>query len=643
MAEDDNERKLDPKTKAMVKNALGVAVVVVSAVVTAFVVDMFVEKPKSVESEASRRKKQAFLDVAKSTRSEDEQSTLSEDWESVVSYSRQAAKDGKNIDQAIDKINNIHFSLTDEEKTDARDELDKLNSTRDREAKTLLDELAAKAEKLIKEKQFGEAADLYQNYSPPPDKEYLARATQEERVKLANEYYNKSSALKEKSAAVAQVEREKRQQLLDSLSEVIVRGRFNDALKLFMKKQETNKNPKLEELLTQLNDAEHNILESFKKDIDKIIVVEHHGKKQRVKIKRVSNMQIQAEDKVGKIKVGVKFEVDDLSLEERRRRLRTVDLAPRNIYLGVNALREGDNDAASKYFKDSGPFSECLLARCSAVRKKKIDGAAKSGMIHLLKTANVKEKTFDVKKIVAQLSSATFSSGQIKRLTGMIASYQMRFDGCEFYESHKGVITALNDAIERSKKNIQNAKPKVVVTMKPKKPTWSKKVRSKEDLFRALKSFNPDYDLKGEFKTTGDGDIVEVSLSGAKINDVTPLRGLDLTMVDVSGTSVANIAPLKRMPLKSVNLADTKVLDLQPLRWSKELTSLDIINTPVVDLTPLRNLELKKLAFDPKKIQGDKSFETLRNMKSLATIKTPKGEESAVKFWIRYDNGEYKK
>jgi len=126
-----------------------------------------------------------------------------------------------------------------------------------------------------------------------------------------------------------------------------------------------------------------------------------------------------------------------------------------------------------------------------------------------------------------------------------------------------------------------------------------------------------------------------LSLRGCKtIEDVTPLRGMQLSSLDAGETSVSDIAPLRGMPLTYLNIDETNVSDLAPLEGMK-LRYLHLRRTKVTDLSPLKGLPLLELTFTPAGIT--KGVEVVRRMRGIDRINFI----SAYDFWQRYDREEY--
>lgn len=71
-----------------------------------------------------------------------------------------------------------------------------------------------------------------------------------------------------------------------------------------------------------------------------------------------------------------------------------------------------------------------------------------------------------------------------------------------------------------------------------------------------------------------------------ELADLSPLRGMSLTVLACQGTRVSDLSPLTGMPLSDLRCFDTKVSNLLPLA-RLPLTNLDCGNTSVTDLLPL--------------------------------------------------------
>ncbi len=81
---------------------------------------------------------------------------------------------------------------------------------------------------------------------------------------------------------------------------------------------------------------------------------------------------------------------------------------------------------------------------------------------------------------------------------------------------------------------------------------------------------------------------------GGRLSDLSPLKGMKLTVLACYRTQVSDLSPLKDMKLTDLDIGGTPASDLSPLKGMK-LTSLNIGNTPVSDLSPLKDMKLTDL------------------------------------------------
>jgi len=117
---------------------------------------------------------------------------------------------------------------------------------------------------------------------------------------------------------------------------------------------------------------------------------------------------------------------------------------------------------------------------------------------------------------------------------------------------------------------------------------------------------------------------------GTPIYDLSPLSGIPLTTLDVGLTSVTDLSPLIGMPLEQLWIASTQVTDLLPLT-KMPLKQVSLVETYVSDLSPLKDLPLERLGLD---FTPHWNTEQIRSIKTLETIYTsqPNSDKPAVEF-----------
>ena len=125
----------------------------------------------------------------------------------------------------------------------------------------------------------------------------------------------------------------------------------------------------------------------------------------------------------------------------------------------------------------------------------------------------------------------------------------------------------------------------------------------------------------------------------SNLTDLSPLKGIALTLLKFNGTKVSDLSPLVGMPLENLNCSWTQVSDLAPLR-GLPLTILHCNRTLVSDLAPLLGMELIDFAFTPQNITN--GLDVLRQMKSVTVIRiTGTQQWPPNEFWKKYEAGGF--
>ena len=164
-------------------------------------------------------------------------------------------------------------------------------------------------------------------------------------------------------------------------------------------------------------------------------------------------------------------------------------------------------------------------------------------------------------------------------------------------------------------------------------------------------------------------NLSALNVSLTQVSDLTPLKGMKLEWLQCSGTNVSDLSALNGMPLKDLVLGATKVSDsslaqikdckelgllvlfdtqvtdagLTHLKSFKKLKALQLWGAKVSDLSPLKEMSLESIVLTPNDITTE-GLNVLRNMKSLQTIgPRPWNLWPAAEFWARYAKGEFKK
>jgi hypothetical protein len=228
------------------------------------------------------------------------------------------------------------------------------------------------------------------------------------------------------------------------------------------------------------------------------------------------------------------------------------------------------------------------------------------------------------------------------------AEFWKRYDAGEFNKATSAVVAS-------------DRKP--ITTFKdPAFQKWMKEVaalpaeKQVEAVAKKLQELNPGFDGKvtggwGQATPSIDNGVVtDFGFCTNNVTDVSPVRALErLGALKCDGTwnsgknKFSDLSPLKGMPLTLLRCFNTWVSDLTPLK-GMPLTELYCNDTRVSDLSPLEGMKLTTFVFTPRRIT--KGLELIRQMKSLKAIGFSwerKDQFPPDVFWKKYDAGEFGK
>src|SRR5262245_45444621 len=110
-------------------------------------------------------------------------------------------------------------------------------------------------------------------------------------------------------------------------------------------------------------------------------------------------------------------------------------------------------------------------------------------------------------------------------------------------------------------------------------------------LFESVRAALAKAGVTGQLTKDENGALI-LSLKGAAIRDLSPLKGLRLASLDLSYTPIADLSPLRGMPLTRLDLwGCSAVMNIEAVR-GMPLTNLVLNQTRVSDLSPLNGMKL---------------------------------------------------
>jgi hypothetical protein len=121
-----------------------------------------------------------------------------------------------------------------------------------------------------------------------------------------------------------------------------------------------------------------------------------------------------------------------------------------------------------------------------------------------------------------------------------------------------------------------------------------KRLRTPNEVHRALKSLNPAYTETGRFVVEEDR-IVEAYLDSCNLVNIAPLAAMrDLRTLDIGGNPLWDLSPIKNLNLTGLGIYSTDVRNLEDVKKFK-LTWLGISNTKIKDISSVSRMPLTHL------------------------------------------------
>ncbi|MCY3019922.1 MAG: SUMF1/EgtB/PvdO family nonheme iron enzyme, partial [Planctomycetota bacterium] len=197
---------------------------------------------------------------------------------------------------------------------------------------------------------------------------------------------------------------------------------------------------------------------------------------------------------------------------------------------------------------------------------------------------------------------------QVEEVVKKLKELNPGYDGKEKHRSENGQVTDLEFTTER----VTDISPVRALMGLTNFNVGQRGQRS------SLKDLSP---LKGL-------QLTMLSLYDCPVEDLGPLKGMPLIMIVANSTLISDLSPLAGMPLKSLFIAKTNVSDLTPLH-GMPLSSLWVDHTKVSDLSALRGMPLKSLGCD---FVPERDAAILRSIKTLEKI----NDMPVAEFWKKY-------
>jgi len=325
----------------------------------------------------------------------------------------------------------------------------------------------------------------------------------------------------------------------------------------------------------------------------KITTVYLKSGKKKLLIKTVTRKEIKAVKQLvsgGRV-VGTaenNFTYEDLCPREKIMRLGKGQSPELNIMRGILACSAGVPDKAVPFFEKAGDGLGKMLIECLKKQnqekslaadkqaKDKQEAAAERNFKDMLKIVTVRYSGQPQDELFKSVRSKKLSQTQVDMVRRSSKLYFSRHAASDFSAKYSKVIGVMDQLVAGMPLSVESA----VV----------------DKAIADLRGLYPNLELKIIVKH--DQEKLEISLTDNKLVDnITPLKGLPITVLNLSGTHISDLSPLQGMPLSVLHLNGCGfVRDLSPLK-GMPLVELDIGGAchNNFDLMCLKGLPLKKL------------------------------------------------
>jgi len=346
-------------------------------------------------------------------------------------------------------------------------------------------------------------------------------------------------------------------------------------------------NPMHDELIVlnttveEIQDMPDIILESFKNDIGKDIILTLKTKKENWEIQAVSQNRIRARRKVGGGYVDRTFTLYDLSFKEKFYRLGKDKTAARDLMRGLLIAELGSYQTAKQYFlRSDTPLGEELAYGIDRHITEVRDDQAQKAYMQLLASADLPEVVQDVAAAAKVIRRTSFVPSRVAEIRRDVTAFNEMYGNTAVAREAAPVLQALA-GVDTTPRDID---PQIV-----------------EQVLKQLKRDNQDImDLVSMYDVLDDG--LEMNLSGNPgLRDLTALRRLPIRRLNLAQTGVSDLTPLMRMPLQMLKIEGCPVVDLTPLS-RLPLQELYANGSKITDVTALRDMELRVLGISGTKV-----------------------------------------
>jgi len=502
----------------------------------------------------------------------------------------------------------------------AAKEIKRIEAARQQAVATVVAQLRKNAEGLSAQGKTEEAISLVREY-----KGEFAGATSEARTSLAESLGRRAAEAEVATAKRREASAGKVRALLDAIADDLLKLDFA-AVRTHISAAETDESfspdpdawNKIKERVTKVSAMPEVILASFVEDKGREVTVHLAQGTERVQIVDVGSGKIEAKRLIkrqGRVvgASGRNIRLEDLSVNEKLRRLGSDRTAELDIMRGLLAYEVKAHAKADEYFRRSDcPVGKLLHARierllseqesaASARRAAATEAEAEKAYDSLLRTVGLAASEKDIGKVATAIRKMVFTKDQIGTISESLERFRSQYAETDVAKDRAAIF----EVLDRIRPNMALSVDQETV----------------DQAMAKLKKGNPGLDDLPKVQLTADGIITTLDLTGkGRLSDISALAGLPIRSLIADSTNVSDLRPLTGMPLRKLSFLTSQVSDLTPLKGmpltdlrlggdervgasdlrpleGMALTRLSLGGTDLTDLSPLKGMPLKNLWF----------------------------------------------
>jgi len=475
----------------------------------------------------------------------------------------------------------------------AADELRALRDAHQAAVREVIESLDSRVAPLVERSELLEAAQIYIDYSGR-----LATETAETRDQRAAELRTRHEEAEHQLRMAEVGQRQWMESVLDDIAGALLGGGLPDGLRILRSAVEEAADPdqvaslsELEAVLVDAADTDSEVVESFAAQVGMIVDVALKAGNRKVRVMGAVDGVIHARlvTSVNGASVEMQISPGDLTASERLARMGQDSEQDVALAKGLMAWRAGALDYARRFFRQTHPLmAERLSSAATDRAATDSEKEAEAALVHLLRSLGLPfEESYSRDVAMIQLRVLKVNSSDANRIQLGVARYRQQYGETEFARANEAVLEAILEAAGLAEMKQIRYKTGI-------KSTDTLTVGMVVD---ALQSTNPDlaaHEIVAD--QSDDGRITSVQIASSNLRDLTPLGACgDLASLTLSCPGLRSLEGLSGLRLTTLSILESGVQDLSPLR-RMQLTELQVESSPIRELLPLKGMSLATLS-----------------------------------------------